>query len=80
MDFLWTDVSSLLSLLVMFMPTKAMVFSSAISMVNFKFPLQEFSLPRKILASLRSGINGQGVIYIALIEGGEVVSLRVSLL
>ena len=35
MDFLWTDVSSLLPLLVMFKQTKGIVFCSAISVVNF---------------------------------------------
>ena len=38
----------------MFMPTKGIVFCSAISMVNFKFLWQEFNFSRNVLASLRS--------------------------
>ena len=55
-DFLCTDVSSLLPHLVMFMPTKEIVSCSAVSIVKFKFSWQEFNLSRKALALLRSGM------------------------
>ena len=55
-DFLCTDVSSLFPHLVMFMPTKEIVSCSAISIGKFKFSWQEFSLSRKSLALLRSGM------------------------
>ena len=55
-DFLCTDVSSLFPHLVMFMPTKEIVSCLAISIVKFKFSWQEFSLSRKSLALLRSGM------------------------
>lgn len=67
------DVMNLLSILVMFMPTKGKVFCSAISMVNFKLLWQEINLLRKNVSLVEVRHNGQGVIYVALIEGGELI-------
>ena len=55
-DFLCTVVPSLFPHLVMFMPTKEIVYCSAISIVKFKLSWQEFNLSWKALALLRSGM------------------------
>ena len=74
-DFLWTDVSSLLPLFIMFMPTKGMVFCSATSMVNFKIVMARVQLFKKSVGFVDVGHNGQRVIHVSLIERGELVFL-----
>ena len=74
-DFLCTDVSSLLPHLVMFMPTKEIVSCSAVSIEKFKFSWQGVQFIKESVGFVEVWHDIESIIHVPFIKRGELVSL-----